>query len=215
MRRNNEITILDFDAGNLNVLVKKLGDFGFKAQYTNQISKLSDANFLLIPGVGHFRTAMNNLKRNNIIDILNKKALLDKIPIIGICLGMQLFSNYSEEGNCEGLGWISAETRLLKYNDKRIKVPHIGWNKIIPTHNNNFYSSNEINHEYYFIHSYYVKCNHEENVLSFSNYGNTLFCSSILYDNILGFQFHPEKSQRKGMEMLVKAINFQMEKYAL
>lgn len=209
------ITIVDFAGGNLNALKKKLNDFGFDAHFTSSTSEISNAKFLLIPGVGHFNSAMNNLRESNLIDILNEKVLVQKTPVIGICLGMQLFTNYSEEGNCDGLGWINAETKLFKPSDRSIKVPNIGWNPLIQNPENNFYSEEDLLQKYYFIHSYYVNCESTDDVLSYTDFSGELFCSSLRKNNIMGFQFHPEKSHKGGLMLLIKAINQQIEKYGI
>lgn len=208
---SKKITIVDYATGNINVLVKKLKDFGFEAEYTNKANEIEKASFLLIPGVGHFSASMEKLKTDNLIDVLNKKVLHEKIPVIGICLGMQLFTKYSEEGNSSGLGWIDAQTKHFKFNDNNIKVPHIGWNTI-HAKNNSFIKEFEI-HRFYFVHSYYVECNNTSDVLTYTEYGGKQFCSSVQHDNILGFQFHPEKSHKEGMRMLANAIRTQMEKH--
>lgn len=210
-----KITIVDFAGGNLNALKKKLNDFGFDAHFTSSTSKISNARFLLIPGVGHFKSAMNNLRDSNLIDILNEKVLVQKTPVIGICLGMQLFTDYSEEGDCKGLGWINAETKLFKPSDSSIKVPNIGWNRLIQNPENVFYSEEDLLQKYYFIHSYHVVCESTNDILSCTDFSGELFCSSLRKNNIMGFQFHPEKSHKKGLTLLIKAINQQIEHYGI
>jgi glutamine amidotransferase len=208
-----KITIIDFASGNLNALVKKLSDFGYDSEYTSDPNAVEKASFLMIPGVGHFKTAMGNLTNNNLPVILTEKVINQKTPVIGICLGMQLFSNYSEEGSAHGLGWIDAETRLLRFTDQKVKVPHIGWNNICWNDNKDFYTQEQIDHRYYFVHSYHVMCNNSNDILSLTEYGNVEFCSSIKHDNIIGFQFHPEKSHKKGMKMLAMAIDYLNNNY--
>lgn len=210
-----KITIVDFAGGNLNVLKKKLNDFGFDVSFTNIPSDIAKATCLLIPGVGHFKSAMTNLQNRDLIEILNEKVLVSKIPVIGICLGMQLFSKFSEEGDCDGLGWINANTRLFKFNNPNIKVPNIGWKKLIMKNENTFYNQDDINTKYYFIHSYHVVCELKSDILSYTEYGGEFFCSSLRHENIMGFQFHPEKSHKNGIKLLVKAINEQIDNYGI
>lgn len=208
------ITIIDFSSGNLKSLVKKLNDFGFEAEYSNKPEVIGKAEFLLLPGVGHFGTAMNYLKNEKLIKVLHQKVIVEKTPIIGICLGMQLFSKYSEEGNVKGLGWIDATTKLFRFKEKLTKVPHIGWNRIMENKLQSNYTEDQINHRYYFVHSYFVECQNQNDVISFSEYGGSKFCSSLKSQHIMGFQFHPEKSHKKGMNMLADAITYQMKEYA-
>lgn len=210
-----KITIVDFAGGNLNVLKKKLSDLGFDVDFSNNPLEISKASCLLIPGVGHFESAMNNLKKKNLVDILNEKVLGDKIPVIGICLGMQLFSKFSEEGNCNGLGWIDASTRLFRFNNPSVKVPNIGWKSLINKSENTFYSDEDVSQKYYFVHSYHVVCEFKGDILSETEYGGELFCSSLRHENMIGFQFHPEKSHKKGIQLLVKAINEQFDRYGV
>lgn len=208
-----KITIVDYDSGNLNVLVKKLHDFGFEAHFTKDKQEIANAGFLLIPGVGHFGSSMKKMQEYGLIDVLSKKVLVEKVPVVGICLGMQLFSEYSEEGNMKGLGWIDATTKYFKFSDKSCKIPHIGWNALEVNDQQGTFMDKFKEQNFYFVHSYYFECKDPANVLTYTRYCNQRFCSSVLKDNILGFQFHPEKSHRGGMEMLAAGIKVQMEKY--
>ena len=209
-----KITILDYSSSNLNVLAKKLYDFGYNSICSSDIHEIAKSDFILIPGVGHFASSIKQIKTNGLYDVLTEKVMINKIPVIGICLGMQLFTNYSEEGDVEGFGWINARTKRLIYSDNRIKIPHIGWNKIMPNIDKFNLLDEYVNHSFYFIHSYEVVCEDNNDVLALTNYGDNDFCSAIQHENILGFQFHPEKSHKFGMSLLAKAIKFQIENYA-
>ena len=137
----------------------------------------------------------------NAIKIFNEKEVLEnKKPILGICLGMQLLTNSSEEGKEKGLCWIDAQTIKFDLEDKSLSIPHMGWNKTNPTNTNNIFKNLEDN-RFYFVHSYHVVCNNEENILATANYGKIFTCS-IYKDNIYGVQFHPEKSHKFGMQLL-------------
>lgn len=208
-----KITIIDFASGNLDSLVKKLSDFGYESEYTSDPNVVEKATFIMIPGVGHFKTAMTNLWDFNLPELLTEKVIHKKTPVIGICLGMQLFSKFSEEGSVKGLGWIDAETKLLTYKNQEVKVPHIGWNTISQNSITDFYSIDQTSQRYYFVHSYYMHCKNSNDILSYTEYGGKRFCSSVKTENILGFQFHPEKSHKKGMEMLAMAIGKLNESY--
>jgi glutamine amidotransferase len=137
-----------------------------------------------------------------LIEVLCKKVIVEKTPILGICLGMQLFTKKSEEGNAEGLGWIDAQTVKFQYEEnKLIKIPHIGWNSVILQKDCPIFYEVDTKELFYFVHSYHVKCKDAANVISKTEYGVT-FVSSVQKDNILGVQFHPEKSHKNGLKIL-------------
>lgn len=195
------ITIVNYDMGNLGSIQNMLNKVGVKSIITSAPDKILSANKLLLPGVGNFKRAMENLNTYGIIDALNQKVLVEKTPILGICLGMQLMTNYSEEGNCHGLGWIDATTlRFSSHESTGLKVPHMGWNDVFFP-NPHFLSDGLVDPRYYFVHSYRVHCNSNENVLCTTTYGDT-FHSGICKDNIIGVQFHPEKSHTFGKRLL-------------
>ena len=142
---------------------------------------------------------MKKLKDLNLIDVLNKKALEDKIPIMGICLGMQLLTNGSDEGDEDGLGWIDGYTHKFKLEDNTLKIPHMGWNYVEKKSDSKILDGFD-KFKFYFVHSYYVKVNNLDNSLLSANYGIN-FDAAIVNDNIYGFQFHPEKSHKFGMKL--------------
>ena len=150
-----EVVIVDYGLGNLASIRNMIKKIGGSAEITGDISRISDAERLIIPGVGAFPKGMTNLKEKNLIGILNKKALEDRIPVMGICLGMQLLSNYSAEGNVEGLGWIDAETKKFDFDSKELKIPHMAWTDVNMIKKNHpiFEGINEVP-RYYFVHSY-------------------------------------------------------------
>jgi len=195
------ITIVNYDMGNLGSIQNMLNKIGVKSTITSSPGEVLVAEKLLLPGVGNFKRAMENLTNYGLIDTLNQKVLVEQIPILGICLGMQLMSSYSEEGECEGLGWIPARTEKFEMFEKSgLKVPHMGWNEVaFPT--NHFLSEGLVDPRFYFVHSYKVTCESMENILCTTNYG-VEFHSGIQKDNIMGVQFHPEKSHAFGMRLL-------------
>ena len=156
---------------------------------------------MILPGVGHFANGMKKLRELELIDVLDEKVLSQKTPILGICLGMQLFCKFSEEGNIEGLKWFDADTVRFKKNDVRHKIPHMGWNSLEVMKKSELFKSLDKEHLFYFVHSYYVKCNIQEDVLATTNYAYE-FVSAIEKDNIYGVQFHPEKSHEWGEQVL-------------
>ncbi len=165
---------------------------------TNDPKELDRADKILLPGVGAFDNGIRNLNASGIVPTLNKKVLTDKVPVLGICLGMQLLTKGSEEGNEKGLGWIDANTIKFKLEDN-LKVPHMGWNYISIQKDSSLMELGKKN-KFYFVHSYYVNCNDRQDILATCNYGIEFTCM-IQRDNIMGAQFHPEKSHKFGMEL--------------
>ncbi len=196
------ITIIDYGLGNLRSVQKSFERANLNVKISNDLNEINKADKLVLPGVGHFGKGMKNLKSSGLIDVLNERVLIKKTPILGICLGMQLMTKYSEEGNSEGLGWIDASTiRFQKDIEKKYKVPHIGWNSIDIINDNPFLNKIKNNSQYYFVHTYYVLCKKKKEVMTESNYG-IKFHSSFQKDNVFGVQFHPEKSFSVGLQML-------------
>jgi glutamine amidotransferase len=171
------------------------------AQISSDPSEIAKADRLILPGVGHFQYGMEQLNQLGLIEILNKAVLEDKKPILGICLGMQLLTKQSEEGNIDGLGFINAQTVKFNLDDSKLKIPHMGWNTVEFKKESNLRSEIRLNPRYYFVHSYFVECNNKEDVLCSTEYGKE-FVSGFQHENIFGLQFHPEKSHKFGMELL-------------
>lgn len=195
------ITIIDYGMGNLGSIRNMIKKIGEESIITNNINEIMKAKKLILPGVGRFDTGMNNLKEMNLIEILNNKVLKEKTPILGICLGMQLLTNHSEEGNVDGLGWIDAKTIKFNIDDKNFKIPHMGWNEIKVVNKSTIIRELENEARFYFVHSYYVECNNEKNCIAKTNYVDDFDCI-IQNNNIIGTQFHPEKSHKFGMKLL-------------
>ncbi len=196
------IVIIDYGMGNLRSVYNKCKRVGFSVLISNNKNDIVQADKLILPGVGHFANGMQKLAKLELLDVLNQKVINEKTPILGICLGMQLFCKFSEEGNVNGLGWIDADVVKFSTDNKRFKIPHMGWNNIIPCKESFLLNEFNTDHLFYFVHSYYVRCNNQSDVLTTTEY-NTEFVSSIQRDNITGVQFHPEKSHEWG-ELLMK-----------
>ena len=200
------VTIVDYGMGNLGSVKNMFKYIGVQSEITDDLHKIGQATKLLLPGVGAFDAAMQRINEGGFRDILDKRVLEDKVPVLGICLGMQLLTKGSDEGKMDGLGWIPAYTNKFKAQ-KDLKVPHMGWNEVSISNSNHLVEgldevsdSNE-NARFYFVHSYYVEVEDPKYTMLKTNYGVS-FDSGIQKDNILGCQFHPEKSHKFGMKLL-------------
>jgi glutamine amidotransferase len=199
---NDIVVIIDYGMGNVNSIANMIKKVGGKSTITSDINQIGDAAKLILPGVGAFDNGMKNLKEMGLIPILNKK-VEEQAPILGICLGMQLLTKSSEEGQSPGLGWIDAETHRFNFeqNDSQLKIPHMGWNMVIPQDQVDLFRDFEDFPRFYFVHSYHVVCKNKKEVLGVTTHGYGFTCS-VRKDNIFGTQFHPEKSHRFGMQLM-------------
>jgi glutamine amidotransferase len=194
------IAIIDYDMGNLGSIKNMIKKLGGESIVTNNIEIISNASGIILPGVGSFDTGVDNLKKYNLFELIKEMAVSEKKPLLGICLGMQLLTNMSEEGGEKGLGLVNAETIKFK-DDINRKIPHMGWN-IVEKSNSSVLLKNFVEPpRFYFVHSYFVKCNEENDVVGRSEYGQ-VFDSIFEKGNIMGVQFHPEKSHRFGMSLM-------------
>jgi imidazole glycerol-phosphate synthase subunit HisH len=197
------IVIIDYGVGNIGSIMSMLKRTGAEVVVSSDISTIRNAKKLILPGVGSFDNGMKNLEDMGLLLVLNEKVIKEKIPILGICLGMQLFTERSEEGGRSGLGWIKAETikfKLCEF-DESLKIPHMGWNTIQIQRKNQIFGDMDQGWRFYFAHSYHVVCKKYENMITSTHYGYD-FASSIMASNIIGVQFHPEKSHKFGMKLL-------------
>lgn len=197
------ITLIDYGVGNIFAFqnVYKRLDIPSKIAKTSQ--DLSDAQKLILPGVGSFDYAMSQLNSSGMREKLDELVIEKKVPVIGICVGMQMMGNRSDEGNLEGLKWIDSE--ILKFDEnliqQRTKLPHMGWNDVMPVNNHPLFRGLEKDAIFYFLHSFYFKCNNPVDSIAVSDYGLS-FSSAVNKDNIYGIQFHPEKSHQYGEKLL-------------
>ncbi len=195
------ITILNYGLGNLGSIENMLKKIGVSdVRISNNTEDILSADKLILPGVGAFDAGMQKINDSGLIPVLNQAVLENKKPVLGICLGMQLMTQKSEEGNLSGLNWIDAECIKFKFEDNKIKVPHMGWN-YIDILDSDLKNNLPNPSKYYFVHSYYVKCNQTENELIHCNYGHQ-FVAGFKKENIMGVQFHPEKSHKYGMQLM-------------
>lgn len=196
------ITIIDYGIGNIGSVKNMLKKVGHKSIISSDINDIESAEKLILPGVGSFDYGMTQLKNYNLIEVLNKKVIIDKTPILGICLGMQLFSNSSEEGLKPGLGWINSKTQKFNFsNQDNLPIPHMGWNTVTIKKDSKLLIDLPFDSRFYFVHSYHIECEDENDILCRSDYGYEFTCA-IEKDNIVGVQFHPEKSHKFGMQLL-------------
>jgi glutamine amidotransferase len=202
------ITIIDYKTGNLGSIQNILKRIGEDSVITSDKNEIDKATKLILPGVGTFDTGMKNLSALDLIDVLNKKVLVEKTPVLGICLGMQLLSRGSEEGSLSGLGWIDAFTVRFQFKDTvEYKIPHMGWNFTNPVKNSRLFDNMYPDARFYFVHSYFFRANDKDDILASSNY-EIEFTSAVEKGNILGVQFHPEKSHKFGMRLLKNFVDF-------
>ena len=193
------IVIVDYNVGNVGSIYNMITKIGYESIISNDKNIIASASKLILPGVGSFDNGIQNLQNLDLFDVLNKKVLIDKIPILGICLGMQLMAESSDEGEKKGLGWISQNVEKIKPNEcKLTTIPILGWNYINVTRENKLISSAK--QRYYFVHSYYFT-KHTPDSIANANVGFD-YCAAFQKDNIFGVQFHPEKSHVFGKNLL-------------
>jgi len=197
------IVIVDYGMGNVGSIQNMLKKAGFPSVVTNDPLEIGQADKLILPGVGAFDTGMRNLLEHELIPLLNQKAIVDKVPVLGLCLGAQLITNQSEEGKLPGLGWIDGETVRFHFANQHqnLKVPHMGWNVLHIRQNHPYLDGLPDDQRFYFVHSYHLICTKPENVIALTTYGYP-FASIIGNENVVGMQFHPEKSHKFGLTIL-------------
>lgn len=196
------IGVIDYGVGNLGSIINMIKRVGGKSKLIDNNDDLDLVNKIIIPGVGSFDHGMKELTKSGLIAKLNHKALEEKIPTLGICLGAQIMCKSSEEGNEPGLGWFDAE--VVRFPDNEFKVPHMGWNIIHNKKEAGIKLSFE-EERFYFVHSYYMKANNPNDVWFTTNYGID-FTSALNHDNLFACQFHPEKSHKFGYDFFKSFI---------
>jgi len=202
------IVIVNYGMGNVGSIQNMLKHIGYEATISGKLDDIKKADKLILSGVGAFDHGMKNIVDTGLQDALEAKVMEEQTPVLGICLGMQLFSRSSQEGSCPGLGWIDAETVKFSFPEvsAHLKVPHMGWNTIHVKHPHPLLEEMPEDTRFYFVHSYHVACDHEDDSLATTHYGYP-FTSIIAKGPIYGIQFHPEKSHKFGMKLLHNFVN--------
>ncbi|MAV82820.1 MAG: imidazole glycerol phosphate synthase subunit HisH [Pelagibacteraceae bacterium] len=201
------ILVLDYGMGNISSVHKKIINSKDIIRVSSDRSDIKWADKIILVGVGHFKNAMKNLKNLNLLDDLNDFALIKKKLTLGICLGMQIMCDFSEEGNVSGLGWVNAKIKKFTTDNKlQFKIPHVGWNQIKIAKKNDLFNGIEESSEFYFVHSYFAEPQNKSIILNKTNYIHE-FCSAFQKENIIGVQYHPEKSHDAGEIFLKNFLN--------
>ncbi len=197
------LAIVDYGLGNLGSIANMAARLGAQPVVSSDPDVLRRAERLVLPGVGAFDRGMQNLRERGLADVLTEKALVERVPVLGLCLGMQLLTRGSEEGSERGLGWLDADTVRFRFagNGGALKVPHMGWNEVALRRPHYLFQDGDAEFRYYFAHSFHVVPSDPELVVGETTYGYP-FASIVGRDNIVGAQFHPEKSHRHGMALL-------------
>ncbi|AQX12441.1 imidazole glycerol phosphate synthase, glutamine amidotransferase subunit [Elizabethkingia meningoseptica] len=197
------ITLIDYGVGNINAFVNVYKRVDVPVKIAKTKEDLLDAQKLILPGVGHFDHAMSQLNNSGMRETLDELVLDKKIPVIGICVGMQMMANNSDEGKMDGLKWIDATVK--KFDEAKIKqvtrLPHMGWNDVKPIKDLDLFKGLEKDAIFYFLHTYYFDCNNREDIMAITDYGGE-FASAAHHENKYGIQFHPEKSHSYGEILL-------------
>lgn len=194
------ITIIDYGMGNLGSIRSMFRRIGVHSTISGDAEEIARAEKILLPGVGHFDAAMGQIDQRGLRSVLDDKAMRERVPTLGICLGMQLLTRGSAEGHRGGLGWVQGEACRFPVAPE-LKVPHMGWNAVRSTRKSALTDGLTADSRFYFVHSYYVLTDHADETVLTTDYGVT-FAAAIEAGNIYGAQFHPEKSHKFGMQVL-------------
>jgi imidazole glycerol-phosphate synthase subunit HisH len=201
------IVVIDYGMGNLGSILNMLKKVGAQARISSDSAVIGAADKLILPGVGAFDAGMRRLHELNLVETLTRRVTREHTPFLGVCLGMQLLTQGSEEGDLPGLGWIEGRTLRFAFGQEHcgLKVPHMGWNTVSCRKEAPLFAGLEPDSRFYFVHSYYVMCARREDVLATTTHG-VEFDSAVSRGNIMGTQFHPEKSHRFGMAVLANFV---------
>ncbi|MFT3748919.1 MAG: imidazole glycerol phosphate synthase subunit HisH [Agriterribacter sp.] len=203
------LVILDYNVGNLSSIKNMLKRVGVNALISNKIEDIISADKLILPGVGSYDYGIQQLRNAGFVEVLNERILRKRVPILGLCLGVQLLTEGSEEGVENGLGWIKGKT--IAFDKAKLssaeKIPHMGWTEVKKFGRSKLFTDMYDDPRFYFVHSYHLQLSNEKDVMAYANYGYD-FAVGIEHENILGVQFHPEKSHKYGMKLLENFVKY-------
>lgn len=198
------IVIIDYKTANIGSMLNMLNKIGARARVATNAHELDGATQFILPGIGHFDTCAKNLRKFGFVEALLQKVTQDKIPLMGVCVGAQLLTHGSDEGDQSGLSLINAQVKRFNPSPD-CKIPHMGWNQVVPKYVHSLFQGDENQSiaawRFYFVHSYYMQCNSPADVLATTQHGQE-FASAICREHVAGLQFHPEKSHRFGLQLL-------------
>jgi len=195
------ITIIDCGTNNLGSMANMLNKIGQTSRIASAPDQLEEATKIIVPGVGSFDAGMQKLTQSGMIPLLNRKVIEERVPTLGICLGMHLMTRSSEEGMLPGLGWVAANTvRFNQVADPNLRVPHMGWNAVAIPDDNPVFKGVPRDSYFYFVHSYYADPSDDSWIVGTTDYGGK-FTSVLSKDNVVATQFHPEKSGAVGLQL--------------
>lgn len=196
------VVVINAGIGNLGAIPNMLKRLGTTARITADPKEIAAASRIILPGVGAFDAAMQSLTNLGLVEVLDQKALEERVPILGVCLGMELLGAGSEEGRLPGLGWIKGRAIRFRpdHGGPLLRIPHMGWNYVRPTANGALFTDLGPSPRFYFAHSFHLVCDDEADVAGMTRHGYP-FVSAVHRGNISGIQFHPEKSHRFGLQV--------------
>jgi glutamine amidotransferase len=202
------ITIVNYGLGNLGSIQNMFRKIGAPSIITSDFNDIEQATKLILPGVGAFDSGMHRLKELRLVELLNKKVLVERTPILGVCLGVQLMTSSSEEGILPGLGWFDAKAVRFDFNDLvgKYPLPNMGWQDVYLKKYSPLYENMPQDSRFYFVHNFHLKANNEKDISLTANYGYE-YVVGLEHENILGVQFHPEKSHKFGMRLYQNFVN--------
>ena len=203
------VTIVNYGVGNLASIQNMLKKIGAPSRLSSSAADILDSTKLILPGVGAFDTCAGKLRDSGLLGVLNEKVLEENTPVLGVCVGMQLLTGGSEEGKLSGLGWVKG--RIVKFKADRLpenlKVPHMGWTDVQIKKPSKLFTDMYDEPRFYFVHSYHPEMEHAADVLVTAHYGYE-FVAGLEHGNIVGVQFHPEKSHKYGMKLLENFVKY-------
>lgn len=202
------ITLIDYGSGNIHAIANIYKRLNIPYQLTADLNLLKAAKKLILPGVGDFDETMKAFNQLGIKNLLDELVVEKQVPILGVCVGMQILGKGSEEGVAEGFGWIDGQVKKFDIKNLQTKpyLPHMGWNTVQPQKESQLFDNIITENGFYFLHSYYFDCKNTEDILATTQYGIE-FSSAINHLNVYGFQFHPEKSHQNGVEVFRNFAN--------